>query len=483
MSASAAPLGRALAAGRRSERLTGRLLLLADALCLLVAFTLATHLTDWVRTTFMAASPGSFYDDFLPQRTLQLYLLGSALCCWFALKGHYSARHPFATEAQQLLLGVLIAALIDGYLQFALKVQPSRIWLSTTWLFAGALLVLSRVALKRALFHLGPWRCPTVLVGSPTALEEVARLLGHDPYVGQVITRKLPVEGGGLERLARELEALVEAGQCRYVLVAFDENAVRATQEAARLVDERFRLPHGVIPALRDMSITGMELHKFFGHDLVVLSNRQASAIGTKLVYKRAFDLVGASLLLLFLSPLMLLVAFLVRLDGGPALYGSPRIGREGKVFRALKFRSMVPNADRVLRELLERDPELRREWERGFKLAKDPRVTRVGRFIRRASIDELPQLLNVLRGEMSLIGPRPLLLDEREQYTGRAFELYRQVTPGLTGMWQVSGRDDLEYYRRIELNNWYIKNWSPWVDLVILCKTLLVVIKGSGAS
>jgi Undecaprenyl-phosphate galactose phosphotransferase WbaP len=473
-----------VAASRRSERLTGRLFLLADALCLLLAFTLATHLTDWLRTTFMAASPGAFYDDFLPQRTLQLYLLGSGLCLWFALKGHYAARHPFATEAKHLLMGVGIAALIDGYLQFALKVQPSRIWLSTTWLFAGGFLVVARVALKHALFRLGPWRCPTVLVGSPTALEEVARFLGHDPYVGQVITRRVPVaDAAGVAALERELEALVAAGACRYVLIAFDEHAVRATQDAARLVDERFHIPHGIVPSLRDVSIKDMELHKFFGHDLVVLNNRRTSAIGTKLVYKRVFDLVGASLLLLFLSPLMLLVALLVRLDGGPALYGSPRIGREGKVFRALKFRSMVPNADKVLRELLARDPLLRREWEESFKLAQDPRITRVGRFIRKTSIDELPQLLNVLRGEMSLIGPRPLLLDEREQYTGRAFELYRRVTPGLTGMWQVSGRDDLEYYRRIELNNWYIKNWSPWVDLVILCKTLLVVIKGSGAS
>jgi Undecaprenyl-phosphate galactose phosphotransferase WbaP len=470
-----------VAASRRPERLTGRLFLLGDALCLLLAFTLATHLTDWVRTTFMAASPGSFYDDFLPQRTLQLYLLGSGLCLWFALKGHYRARHPFATEAQHLLLGVGVAALIDGYLQFALKVQPSRIWLSTTWLFAGGLLVLARVAMKHALFRLGPWRCPTVLVGSPTALEEVARLLGHDPYVGQVITRHLPV-GQGVD-LERELAALVQNGACRYVLIAFDEHAVRATQEAARLVDERFHIPHGIIPALREVSIKEMELHKFFGHDLIVLNNRRSSTIGSKLLYKRVFDLIGAALLLLFLSPLMLLVAALVRLDGGPALYGSPRIGREGKVFRALKFRSMVPNADKVLRELLERDPVLRQEWEESFKLRCDPRITRVGRFIRKTSIDELPQLLNVLRGEMSLIGPRPLLLDEREQYTGRAFELYRQVTPGLTGMWQVSGRDDLEYYRRIELNNWYIKNWSPWVDLVILAKTLLVVIKGSGAS
>ncbi|MEK0086001.1 exopolysaccharide biosynthesis polyprenyl glycosylphosphotransferase [Benzoatithermus flavus] len=468
-------------AWRRPERLTGRLLLLGDALCLLLAFTLATHLTDWLRTTFLAASPGSFYDDFLPQRTLQLYLLGSGLCLWFALKGHYGARQSFATEAQQLLTGVGIAALIDGYLQFALKVQPSRIWLSSTWLFAGGLLVLARVALKHALFRLGPWRCPTVLIGSPTAMDEVARLLGHDPYVGQVITRRLPV-GQGLD-LERELARLVASGACRYVLIAFDDTQVRATQEAARLVDERLRLPHGIVPALRDVSIKDMELHKFFGHDLVVLSNRRAGAVGSKLVYKRVFDLVGASLLLLFLSPLMLLVALLVRLDGGPALYGSPRIGREGRVFRALKFRSMVPNADQVLRELLARDPARRREWEESFKLAQDPRITPIGRFIRKTSIDELPQLLNVLKGEMSLVGPRPLLLDEREQYTGRAFELYRQVTPGLTGMWQVSGRDDLEYYRRIELNNWYIKNWSPWVDLVILCKTLLVVVKGSGAS
>lgn len=234
---------------------------------------------------------------------------------------------------------------------------------------------------------------------------------------------------------------------------------------------------------MRDISITDLDLRTFFGHDLIVLSNSRRSQRHANLRFKRLFDVLGAAFILLCLSPLLLLIAILVSVDGGPALYGSPRVGRNGRVFHALKFRSMVPNAGEVLKSLLERDEAVRAEWEQNFKLQHDPRITKIGRFIRRTSIDELPQLVNVLKGEMSLVGPRPLLLDERTQYTGRAFDLYSQVTPGLTGMWQVSGRDDLEYYRRIELNNWYIKNWSPWVDMVILLKTCFVVVRSAGAS
>jgi undecaprenyl-phosphate galactose phosphotransferase len=288
---------------------------------------------------------------------------------------------------------------------------------------------------------------------------------------------------GDRAALEGRLEDAVRAGACRYILIAFDEHELGAAMAVARLVDDKLRIPYGIIPALNDISKSSLQLYKFFGHDMVVLHNSRAPLGRRKLGYKRLFDAVGAAALLLVLSPLTLSLAVLVRQDGGPAFYGSPRIGRDGRVFRALKFRSMVPDADGALRELLASDAALRAEWERGFKLKRDPRVTLVGRFLRATSLDELPQLINVLRGEMSLVGPRPLLLAERDQYTGRSFELYQKVTPGLTGMWQVSGRDDLEYYRRIELNNWYIKNWSPWIDVVILVKTVFVVLRRAGAS
>jgi lipopolysaccharide/colanic/teichoic acid biosynthesis glycosyltransferase len=172
----------------------------------------------------------------------------------------------------------------------------------------------------------------------------------------------------------------------------------------------------------------------------------------------------------------------LVRLDGGSVLYRSPRVGQGGSIFWAYKFRTMVPDADRYLRRLLAEDAKVRAEWEAKFKLKDDPRITWIGRYLRKSSLDELPQLLNVLRGEMSLVGPRPMLVDEVTHY-GRWFDLYTKVVPGITGIWQVSGRDRLDYEGRINLNNWYIRNWSVWHDFVILLRTIVTVARRSSAS
>ena len=166
---------------------------------------------------------------------------------------------------------------------------------------------------------------------------------------------------------------------------------------------------------------------------------------------KRTFDLVAASLLLLALAPLLLSVAWLVSRDGGPATFGHTRIGRHGKPFRCLKFRSMVIDAQARLADLLARDPDARAEWERDFKLKNDPRVTALGAFIRKTSLDELPQLINVLRGDMSLVGPRPVVADEVERY-GDDKVFYLMARPGITGLWQISGRNDIDYDSRVAL-------------------------------
>jgi len=196
---------------------------------------------------------------------------------------------------------------------------------------------------------------------------------------------------------------------------------------------------------------------------------------------KRAFDLVAASLLLLLFGPLLLLIAIAVRLDGGPALFGHRRLGAGGTSFRCWKFRSMVPDAEAVLARTLATDPEARAEWERDFKLRNDPRVTPLGNFLRKSSLDELPQLVNVLKGEMSLVGPRPIVAAEVERY-GAAMEEYRACKPGITGLWQVSGRNDVDYAERVELDRRYAWTWSLKGDVAILFRTLGVVARRSGA-
>lgn len=196
---------------------------------------------------------------------------------------------------------------------------------------------------------------------------------------------------------------------------------------------------------------------------------------------KRGFDLIVASLILVGCAPLMLLLVLAVCADGGPALFGHRRVGAGGRDFTCWKFRSMVVDAEAALAHTLAHDPGARREWERDFKLRNDPRVTRLGKFLRKTSLDELPQLFGVLTGDMSLIGPRPIVWDEVSRY-GPAFTEYASCRPGITGLWQISGRNDIAYAERVAIDRHYARSWSFQGDVAILWRTLGVVLRRSGA-
>jgi len=189
-----------------------------------------------------------------------------------------------------------------------------------------------------------------------------------------------------------------------------------------------------------------------------------------------------ALVLLVLLAPLMLVIAMLIaRRDGMPVLFAHYRVGRNGKLFRCMKFRSMLRNSEQVLADLLRDDPQARAEWARDQKLTDDPRITPIGHFLRRSSLDELPQLLNVLRGEMSLVGPRPITVAELTRYGSVRWD-YLSVPPGLTGLWQVSGRNNTTYEERVAFDREYVHRRSPWLDLKILLKTVKVVVARDGA-
>jgi exopolysaccharide biosynthesis polyprenyl glycosylphosphotransferase len=195
------------------------------------------------------------------------------------------------------------------------------------------------------------------------------------------------------------------------------------------------------------------------------------------LIVKRTVDVVVGTATLVLLAPVMALIAIAIKLGSpGPVLYRSWRVGQNGKLFVFLKFRTMVMNADELkdsLQHLNEREGLL-------FKISNDPRTTPFGRFLRRYSLDELPQLVNVLRGEMSLVGPRPPSLDEYEKYTAE-HQIRLAAKPGITGLWQISARNDPSFARALSLDRSYIENWSPWLDLKILLKTMPVVLQGDG--
>ena len=198
---------------------------------------------------------------------------------------------------------------------------------------------------------------------------------------------------------------------------------------------------------------------------------------------KRAVDVVGAAALLLVAAPIMLWIALRVRADGGPVVFRHTRLGLRGEPFPCLKFRSMVVDADARLSRLLATDPVAAEEWATRRKLSNDPRITRIGAFLRASSLDELPQLLNVLAGDMSLVGPRPVVREEFEQHYGpAAAEAYCRTRPGITGLWQVSGRSDTSYADRVMLDTRYVRDWSLGLDIMILLRTIPAVLKRRGA-
>ena len=231
------------------------------------------------------------------------------------------------------------------------------------------------------------------------------------------------------------------------------------------------------VPGVASTAVVGRDLAYTFGlevkQNLLDPWNKKA---------KRTLDLFGVVMGGLLISPLLLAIAALIKLDSpGPVFYKQIRLGTGGRYFSCWKFRTMYVDSERLLTELLRSKPDLRVEWEKFHKLRVDPRITPIGHFLRKSSLDELPQLWNVLRGEMSLIGPRPIVDTETSKYKG-AYKLYLRVKPGMSGLWQVSGRSNTSYQERVELDTYYVRNWSIWLDLVILARTVGTVIFNQGA-
>lgn len=219
-----------------------------------------------------------------------------------------------------------------------------------------------------------------------------------------------------------------------------------------------------------------------FKPDLVLPDLAFPEAAEERGLYRNGVKRLAETLLVLMTAPvtlpLILLMALLVALDGGNPFFVQKRLGRNGQVFRIWKLRSMVVDAESHLQAHLDQDPEARKQWNSTQKLKRDPRVTRIGRLLRKTSMDELPQLLNVLNGTMSLVGPRPMMVNQRRMYYGRA---YYRLRPGITGLWQISARNELEFVARVRYDEQYHRDLSVWLDLMILARTVVVVLRGTG--
>ncbi len=330
-----------------------------------------------------------------------------------------------------------------------------------------------------------------VLVGLPLVRALVKALLARTPFYGE------PLWVIGASPQADALVAILEQRRVLGLRVAGRSSSLPerplfvrtclvvpdpAKTHVPSLLDGLYRRFERVwlVPDLLEVASVWVIPRDLEGHIALELRNNLVKPMNR--ILKRTLDLSLMLLLLPVVFPLCMVLALLIRLDSkGPTLFGHERVGRDGETFTAWKFRTMCTDSDAQLAAYLTSHPEAELEWLETRKLRHDPRVTRLGRLLRRLSLDELPQAWNVLRGDMSLVGPRPIMADELEWYGDKA-HLYTRVRPGITGLWQVSGRNTLSYAERVRLDAYYVRNWSLWLDLVIMSQTVAVVLKAEGA-
>lgn len=461
-------------------------LLLADAVMLPMAWALAMGLTGLLdRADGLSWWP-------LHSRSGQIYSLMAVLMLLTLLAGgHYQRRTAFWEEVRQVWRLLAVVSVGGFALNFFAQVSFTRTVTVLAWMSAACLMPLGRLMVREWLIGRGHWRHRAMLVGEPDRLEATAYSLQRERHVGLQVVQMLPIlHGHGEHRsgadpvTVQEVEDAARALDCHVIAIVLEERLRPQTAALIRrLHAQEFEVL--VVQDLEGLPVQGMQMQTFMSNDLLVMRLQPKLLAPVPRLLKRGLDLMLAGLALLLLSPLMAWVAWRIwREDGGPVLYVHERVGRHGRLFRFFKFRSMVRDADHRLAAWAATDHTLYQAYVNNhFKLPDDPRVLHIGRLIRRASLDELPQLWNVLRGDMSMVGPRPLLARELSDYPEEALDLYREVRPGITGLWQVSGRSQTSFAQRANLDSWYVRNWSLWIDWVVLMKTVRVVLSARGAA
>ena len=350
--------------------------------------------------------------------------------------------------------------------------------------FTILLMPVGRAIAKRLLLWLGLWGRPVVVLGEGPVIRRIVAALRRNPLNGLE-----PVAVFGAEQQAsEELYADESVGNAvswsrkngvNHAIVGISSRPASEILRTLRGRDKAFQKIQ-FVPDLPGLPVLGVQAGSL--DELLALEVRNELAVPHNRALKRTADVIAVLLGGLLALPIIGLIALAIRVGTpGPVIFSQRRIGRDGKPFRIWKFRTMVNDAEEILARHLQENPILKAEWDADRKLQDDPRITRVGRFLRATSLDELPQVINVLRGEMSLVGPRPIVDAEVSKYK-ETFELYSMVRPGLTGYWQVSGRSRTDYERRVELDSFYVRNWSVWLDIVILVRTLGVVLRREGA-
>ena len=428
------------------------ILLILDTL----AIALSIIIGYWLRILF----DDSFVSTFGHSLSLYLYfpLIYIATLSMLYYEGIYTKRYDFWHETRQITKALLLAfVLVMAFLAMSKSISSySRA--TIIFIFACMLLFipLFKIIGKKLLYRYGLWqKKASVYSNDPFVTKEIFgnHYLGYVPS-DTPETVFVNSEGADAEKLHKIINT-----------------EIQKTDEVI------------FVPLINEYDLTQSTIYQLSNTrtNLIVYQNRLKSKY--REFIHIAFNYSLAVSLLPLLLPIIGIIAVLIKKESpGPVFFSHTRIGKHGKPIPTLKFRSMYADAQERLEKLLETDPDIRKEWEENFKLKDDPRVTKIGSFLRKTSLDELPQIFNVLKGEMNFVGPRPVIQQEIDQYYKEDAVYYFMVKPGITGLWQVSGRSDTDYDFRVSTDKWYVSNWSLWLDIVILFKTVKVVLKREGA-
>jgi len=448
-----------------------------------------------VTAAFIRSSvlPGSwFLQEFQDIPDLYKYIVMPIAVIFFMhFDRLYVRRLPLWQQTEKIFkvsIYAILLILTVVYLTEAAK-SLSRTFMVLVWLFTFVFLSMARYAIKKLLISVNIWRVPVVVIGAGKTAQLLINAFSQDAGLGYKVVGLIednPERAkafAGIPFIGNFEEAVDSICKTRVQNVIIAAPGIKRKQ----LVSLVYRLQPFVknitfVPDLFGIPVGSLELETLFDEKTVLLSVSNNLARYYNRVLKQLFDIATTLLGGILAIPLLLIIALLIRFDSpGPVVFAHRRTGKHGAQFSCYKFRTMVCNAQEALNQYLADNAAAKAEWEQEFKLKNDPRVTRIGKFLRKTSLDELPQLFNVLKGEMSLVGPRPIVEDEIAKY-GEYIQDYYLVRPGLTGLWQVSGRNDVEYDGRVQMDSWYVRNWSLSLDIVMLLKTVKIVLQGKGA-
>jgi len=434
------------------------------------------------------------------------FSLGNMLSFWwipliilltFANEGLYTRRLPFWDETKRIFQFLTLSFLIILSILFfeAFHGEMPKTTLIFLWAVTILFVPLGKFVVKHIMYKFDFYKKKTLVVGAGTAGKAAVKELANQDYLGSKVIGFLDDDKEKMDKTIRvgkqSLKVLGKVKEFNDIAVREDiEIAILAlpTLTAKKLSKIIVNIQQHVkemiiVPEINGVSPLNTETFHVYDLDLLMLKVKNNVRSGFNQLVKRTFDIVVSLLLLPIILPVIAILAYFIKKESpGDVFYAHNRIGKDGAIVPVLKFRSMYSDSKERLEDLLASDPAIKEEWETNYKLKNDPRVTKIGDLIRKTSLDELPQIFNVLKGEMSLVGPRPVVADELEKYYKESAEYYKMVKPGITGFWQVSGRSDTDYDFRVKIDTWYVYNWSLWLDIMVLIKTVRVVLLREGA-